>query len=269
MSTATGRCYLCLEEAELQRSHLLPAALYDRVRSPEEQNVNPVVLSDKSHIQISNEAQRHLLCSRCEQRFQQYGEDWVLKNSAFSAGRFKLREVLLRGSAEDHGNDLWSFSAHAYPSVNVDSICYFAISVIWRASVSSWKIGDAHIPKINLGEYEEPTRLFLLGKEDFPPNTTVRLMVSSLKEVWLISTFPETEPLEEYDSHSFSIPGMHFKVEMGTGLLHVRRETCIRSGSPRRIYYSPIEDLNNAERLARQRSELAAAGRRIVRPELD
>lgn len=119
------------------------------------------------------------------------------------------------------------------------------------------------ISKIELGKYEEPTRLYLRGQGEFPPNTLVFVTVSSLQDVWLMPTFPATRTFEGYKSHSFSVPGIHFDVQVGAKGLTDRKELCIRSGSVKPILYSKLEDLENAKRLARQRLALAQSVRTL------
>jgi hypothetical protein len=70
-------CRLCHNEGvELQRSHLLSAAIYrilrDDGRAP---NPNPVVITPEGRVQSSKQQRAHLLCRPCEAILAREGED--------------------------------------------------------------------------------------------------------------------------------------------------------------------------------------------------
>jgi hypothetical protein len=50
---------------------------------------------------------------------------------------------------------------------------YFALSVFWRGSVHVWRGSSKKAPVIQLGEYEEPIRRYLLGETPFPAGIAV------------------------------------------------------------------------------------------------
>lgn len=62
-----GTCRLCLNESDLQDSHILPKWAY--ARDEAYSNPNPVILSDGIARQHSKQHQEHMLCSACEQAF--------------------------------------------------------------------------------------------------------------------------------------------------------------------------------------------------------
>jgi len=82
-----GRCRLCLAVKPLQRSHLLPKALYRLLQRQTAKNRNPVWFSRKSAWTSSTQFADELLCYDCEQRFHENGEDWVLRRCYRGKGR--------------------------------------------------------------------------------------------------------------------------------------------------------------------------------------
>src|SRR5579862_6416188 len=94
----------------------------------------------QAELQTSRQASQWLLCSECEQRFHREGEDWVLRYSARDDSTFKLREVLLLSCGEHLPQSERIFRCGDIPELNVNALCYFALSVIWRASVRDWRI---------------------------------------------------------------------------------------------------------------------------------
>lgn len=82
----TGKCQLCLDEpVELRSSHFFPKAAYkimreEAIRTGWRMNPNPVLMTDRSAVQTSEQYTARLLCHRCEQRFSANGENWVLRH---------------------------------------------------------------------------------------------------------------------------------------------------------------------------------------------
>jgi len=67
-----GTCGLCLSEAELQDSHLLPKALFKIIsaaaRAEGATNPHPVLVTPEIAIQTSAQVTDHFLCADCEDR---------------------------------------------------------------------------------------------------------------------------------------------------------------------------------------------------------
>ena len=248
-----AQCPLCLQVAQLQKSHLLPAAVYKYLRDQHARNPDPVLFSRSGERPSSRQAQRYLLCSCCEQRFHRNGEDWTLRHSARQENNFKLRDILLAHQASKVLEGMYCFYCEDIPSVNANALCYFAVSVIWRSSVCSWTIDGMKITKTTLARYAEPMRLYLLGASGFPVNTVVTVMVSSLMDVHLMTALPETKKFQGYTSHFFSIPGLHFTVNVGAQLPTRLQQVCLYRGLRRPIFYSAIAELETAAAYARLR----------------
>ena len=63
--------------------------------------------------------------------------------------------------------------------IDTDKLGYFALSVLWRAAVREWRTAKDERYQIQLGEYEEPMRQYLLGTAGFPQNVSVVATVCS------------------------------------------------------------------------------------------
>lgn len=185
-----GICALCLRQGELQESHLLPRALYKHLRDPRQRNQNPVLFSSQSSSQTQDQAKQHLLCVRCETRFNHQGERWTLANYCRAKDDFPLRELLRPHSAQQFTEDFSCYYCDRIPDVDTDSLAYFALSVIWRNSFCAWKIGATSIAQLILGPYQEPLRQYLAGESDLPEGIAIQASISSLLEPALITTFP-------------------------------------------------------------------------------
>src|SRR5215203_1964693 len=90
----TGACGLCRASAHLHDSHLLPSALYKLSREPSLKNPNPVIFSGGAAVASSVQARQYFLCTECEDRLNNDGEKWILRNCAQSNTSFPLHTHL-------------------------------------------------------------------------------------------------------------------------------------------------------------------------------
>ena len=162
--------------------------------------------------------------------------------------------MLLAHEAVNVLRDMHCFYCAGLRSINADALCYFAASVIWRASVRPWSIDGVKIDPLQLGKYSESFRLYLLGSAGFPSNTVVTVIVSSLADVHLMATLPETKKYDGYTSHFFSLPGLDFTIDVGARMPPQWEEMCLYRGAQRPIFYTAVADLANANAYARLRS---------------
>jgi hypothetical protein len=56
------------------------------------------------------------------------------------------------------------FLTDRIPDINAGALCYFALSVIWRAAVWTWRLERATAEALCLGPYRDQLRRFLLGE---------------------------------------------------------------------------------------------------------
>jgi hypothetical protein len=88
-----GTCKLCLRDGvELQRSHLLSAAVYRILRDDGvAPNPNPVLITPEGRVQSNQQQWAHLLCRSCEALLSRVGEDWVFRHGMKQDGVSRWR----------------------------------------------------------------------------------------------------------------------------------------------------------------------------------
>lgn len=151
-------CALCLRDVELRDSHVIPefvyGAVYDELhRFHEIQITEP----DKPRIRQKGLRER-LLCEDCEGRLGVH-ERYV--SLVFSGA--------IVTTSQRSGN-LVTVSGLDYTSFKL-----FGLSILWRASVSTLPF----FQEVNLGKYEEVTRLALLNGDPGPHNR-LSVMINGL-----------------------------------------------------------------------------------------
>jgi hypothetical protein len=160
--------------------------------------------------------------------------------------------VLLKHPCDKLTDDFYVFRTAHIPAINGDALCYFALSMIWRAAVRPWTIDYKVIDQLVLGSvYVEAFRLYLLGRTPFPENAALFACASSLQAVPLICTFPQTRNWGDYRSHFFTIPGLTFTVNVGQRMPDFIRQACLNRGIDRPLFYTPLEDWVNIRDFAR------------------
>jgi hypothetical protein len=63
-----GICKLCLQEENLQESHLMPRALYKKLRSKGKGNNDPCVVTARDFRRSSGQYTDYVFCKKCEDR---------------------------------------------------------------------------------------------------------------------------------------------------------------------------------------------------------
>jgi hypothetical protein len=243
----TGRCRLCLETKELKRSHYMPAALYDLAKRAG--SANPVVVTQEVAIQISNQAQADLLCSECEERLNNGGETWVLRNRWLSETQSPLHAVLAAATPVPGSRDeVAVYEGGTTAGLDMDKLVYFAASVFWRGAVYDWRIRNLGTTRLDLGPYEEELRLFLLGEAEFPKDAVLVVTVSGSPQVLHneFVMFPFLKHHEvQYRSYKFMIPGMTFTLLTGKALPEYMRVGCAVRSPQRYVFTgSKMDELN-------------------------
>ena len=133
MSAAT--CPLCQTSGvELENSHMMPASLYGkRKRDYELTTIN-------GSLTTQEQMRQPLLCGQCEDRFDRNGESHVLNLIAPKAGkRFPLAEKMAVAPPRDFDGQIARVYALDF-DIDVAKFSYFAISVVWRATQTRWKM---------------------------------------------------------------------------------------------------------------------------------
>jgi hypothetical protein len=228
-------CKLCKEDRELRESHFLPAAVYAQLRAGPEQNPNPVVVSSRTSVPTSKQIKDRVLCGECEQLFSTKGEAWVLNNMARKDG-FKLQDALIASSPIPVNATFAVYSSAAVPTINMDALVYFALSVFWRGSVHRWKDGSQEIKGIELGPFEEPIRVFLRGG-NFPANVVVLVSVWPTRKAFPAALTPSGGRLDHCHCFNFVIPGLEFKLLTGKRIPAELRCKCSHASDEKFIFF--------------------------------
>jgi len=213
------RCRLCLERKPLQKSHLLPKALFRLLRTQSTKNADPVWFSRKAAWTSSTQLADELLCSDCEQLFHKNGEDWVLRQCYRGKGRFHLRQMIagIRPVVFPI-SQAKLIPTRLVPGMEIEKLAYFASSVIWRAGVHKWVIDRHELKPIDIRDDQlEELRQFLLQKRAFPADTYLWISVSEPADSPLaLTVFPPYGGFHDgHYSFRFLIPGIMFALFMG------------------------------------------------------
>lgn len=218
-----GICGLCKKTGELKNSHFIPSAIFKAVVQGYAPYANaPVILSvqNKTAVQHNFQPQKHFLCGDCEQRFCRGGEDYVTSVCHRKDGAFKLRDQLqkcttkhlVEGKRVFLGSDIEGL-------VDVEACRYFALSIIWRNSVTQWPgIDLRHLHSLG-SKYESAISEYLLGAAPAPTEALVGVQVDFDDKPFVALTFPSHEKVREEGyvaiRHVFMIPGVRFVVQVG------------------------------------------------------
>ena len=160
----------------------MPAALYPA-------NKKKLFARNKQRLIDPEHIVAPLLCDGCERLLNRNGEDEVLRWLAPKAkqGTSPLYTALRSGMpawTDDGFTCYWGTSVGLSP----ERFAYFGLSLVWRAAACEWPLPDGgHTNRLDLGEFAEPIRLYLLGDAPFPPSVYVTLTICSderSQQIW-------------------------------------------------------------------------------------
>jgi hypothetical protein len=230
-------CPLCKNNAELQKSHFLPAAMYKNMQYPGDTSH---ISLDRKNLAVNNprtskQVKDYLLCAQCEDRFSKNGERWVMTNGYHSSGMFPIQMALKNATPSHHAEDFSTYSGQVVPDIEMEPLVYFATSVFWRAAVHDW--GDAEY-RLQLGsQHQEEFRQFLAGTGSFPTNAALLIVVSDATTMLEIAAFPFGGKINgTYHSYQFNIPGVEFTLSLGQRMPRACRRICAFHSPERWIF---------------------------------
>jgi hypothetical protein len=214
-----GTCKLCLKVGDLLKSHMMPAALYgDRRKEFQVTTLSGTVMT-------KTQMKQHLLCRDCEQRFDRNGESHVLGAIAPKNSRaFPLHDRMKIAYPRDSDSSSSRFFGPDF-RLDMDQFAYFAVSVVWRATVGQWVMQDGNLTQeAKLGVFQENMRKYLLGEISFPSDMAVIVAVcsdlESRKRFFHPSGFVEANCI----NFRFLARGVFFRVMMGYAMSPYLRE---------------------------------------------
>jgi hypothetical protein len=217
-----GLCKLCLKEQPLVNSHLMARALYDLCRAPDGSSI---VLSKGVIMQSDRQLQHPLLCKDCDNSLSRNGEDWLLPLLATIEGTFPFFDILKKLPPDDIDGDSKLYAAARNPEVDSSKLTHFAMGVFWKAAVHSWS-GRQTAPLIQLDEYAESVRTFLLGKSSFPADMvlTVGVTIPPVKMISFHHPYQGSDA--RHRNFLFYVPGIEFSLVLAPEVAVESKQTC-------------------------------------------
>ncbi len=187
-----GECRLCLQNAELCESHIIPEFFYQKLYDG---NHKISVLSsnvDENPSPLQKGLREYLLCEPCDGgRFGRY-EDYTAK--AFA----QISEAVAKEK-----RDVTCIKNASYPALKL-----FFMSLLWRIGISSLRM----FKTINLGEHKEKLRLALLAGTPLAP-TDYPFCVQAIflqGEFFDQFTAELPPPMDIPNAISFAVQGFRF-----------------------------------------------------------
>jgi hypothetical protein len=211
-----GICKLCQNDADLQRSHYLPKALYRLQRTDGE---HPYYSSSELIIQDQKQIADYLLCSVCEQRFNEFGEKHVLKLVHRNDEGFKLFEIVRENPYRRRSEGDYTVYRAADIGLDTEPLAHFALSVIWRGTHIWPTFNGRATDGLRLDHHEESLRQYLLGIAPFPNDVAVKVSVALDDESQGILKYPFwNEDQTDAVAFTFIMRGLWFDVVFGSPL---------------------------------------------------
>jgi hypothetical protein len=230
-----GTCKLCLQPKELQDSHYLPRSVYKSNRARELKNQNPIIFG-ASVRQDQGQVTDYVFCADCEQRFNKYGEGWVLGKIPHDYGTpFGLQDALEKETPFHIEPGLNLYAGAKISAFDMDKLVYFAASIFWRGAVHEWKTDRGELtPKVELGNHEEPLRKFLLGEGPLPPDVWITTIVWPFKKILNVGFVPAPAHTGDWHRYWFYVSGLGFILHFGSSVPPEVKQRC-SDHSPERV----------------------------------
>jgi hypothetical protein len=187
----------------------------------------------------SKQLQQYLLCEHCEARFDQNGERYALswiRPMGIAQKEFPLLDRL--SVALEYS----SFpGVHVYSGEQVgletEKFAYFALSILWRASIRSWRLPDGRsYQQAELGNFESPIRKFLLSEASFPNGVVVILTVCTDLESRGAFYPPTLRNGETFPIYGLLTQGIHFDIVFADRVSPELRGICCVGSAQKLIF---------------------------------
>ena len=218
-------CKLCLRKRYLVESHLMSQGLYDLCGTPDD---DPIFVSSKVIMQSSRQLKHPLLCEECDGLLGREGENWVLPMLAIIDGTFPLFDRLQKVAPDVTDGDIRGYAASRISEIDCPKLAHFAMGIFWKASVHSWRGGEA-TPLIELGKYGEPLRAFLRGEAPFPEKMALIVGVIPPPVKTINFCYPYRGSASGHHNYLFHIPGIEFALLVGNTVPKEQKANCFAS----------------------------------------
>jgi hypothetical protein len=230
-------CKLCLQVKDLLKSHLIPAGALKSLRARESENPNPLIVTSDRIVQSSEQAAYYAFCRNCEDVFNDGGERWLIPQLADLDG-FPLYDMLIKAEPFYREGDFSAYHASSIPGFDAVKIIHFGMGIFWKGSVRNWGYEGPDI-QIDLCDYAEPIRQFVLGLGPFPTRTYLSVCVLPPTVPLLASLMPVRMKQPEFHRFKFYVPGVEFALNVGRQVPEDVREACLASGTLQLVALSP------------------------------
>ena len=223
-----GLCKLCLQEKELQDSHLIGRAIYRRIRKDEGED--PIVMTPDIVLQTSRQVSDYVFCKDCEDRFSKGGEKYV-SGLAWRKDGFPLLDKIKLSLYNEKATHIEVSGEKT--GIVTDKLAYYAVSVVWRAGVHVWKTIGQQTTSVVLPPADlEKMRRYLFGEAPLPDDVGVVVTVCTDLVSQMQCLFPTmlAQPTT-YQDYWFLVRGIRFNVmvEIGDSKVDFSQVCCVRS----------------------------------------
>ncbi len=121
--------------------------------------------------------------------------------------------------------------------IDTEKFAYFALSILWRASVHQWQLPNGSFAsQISLDDYAEPIRRYLLNKVPFPNDIAVVLTVCSDPESRSCLFSPSLRGEMPVRAYNFLALGVFFDILIGPNLPDNSGERCCFNSKEKWIF---------------------------------
>ena len=162
----------------------------------------------------------------------------MLQNCYRGRGRFRLRDRLRQEPSLSSDGE---FEVYSASEDEIAHLAYFALSVVWRASLCNWPHRGLIYAQRELGPYQEAVRQYLCGEATIPHFIALNVNLSRLPVPVLAFGFPESFRVLGCHCHRFHIPGMSFVVAIGRASSRLS-DTCILNSPNHPIFVNTVSD---------------------------
>ena len=188
-----GVCRLCLEPAELRKSHIIPKFIWrDSGLVGANKNYSVTCVSDPRYSESNRQDgfKEDLLCAECEGKFSRL-ESYI---------KPKIDGAISRSVSRPQGHFIWTGWDYAKTKL-------FQLSLVWRMAISSLPIYSA----VELGKHEETIRRMLFKEDPGEPwryGCASVLLAHHGKPLPDVFSQPERFRFKRQNGYRFIVAGM-------------------------------------------------------------
>jgi hypothetical protein len=236
-----GICKLCLFEKDLHDSHFLGKAVYKTLAGLDSP---PIMFTNDSAMQSTEQLRDYVFCYDCEQKFNHRGEKWMHSRIGTMA-EFKLLDLFTGQTPLFAEEGYKLYDGTKLPGVDCAALLHYGAGIFFKAAAHVWDFKGSPC-NIEIGEYKEPLRKFVLDGVDLPSNVIISVGISSKKPDF-IGFVPPTQMREPQGmKYTFYVSGVLYTLRFGDDIPEGHRQTAFSSPNLKLIYL--IDDLSDVGR---------------------